>query len=55
VLILLTQGLSNQALARELGVSVGTIATHVQHILNKFGVHSRTEAALYAREHGITE
>jgi DNA-binding NarL/FixJ family response regulator len=54
VLRLLTNGSSNQKIASDLGVSVRTVATHVQHILDKLGLQNRVEAALYAREHGFT-
>jgi DNA-binding NarL/FixJ family response regulator len=54
VLRLLARGLSNRDLARDLGVSVRTITSHVQHILDKLGVQNRVEAALYARDHGLT-
>jgi DNA-binding NarL/FixJ family response regulator len=55
VLKLLATGLSNAELATKLGVSVRTITTHVQHILDKLGLQSRLEAALYARDHGLLE
>jgi DNA-binding NarL/FixJ family response regulator len=55
VLRLLTRGLSNRALARELGVSVRTVSTHIGHILHKLGAKSRVQAALYAREHGLVD
>jgi DNA-binding NarL/FixJ family response regulator len=51
---LLARGLSNRDLARDLGVSVRTVTSHVQHILDKLGVQNRVEAALYARDHGLT-
>jgi DNA-binding NarL/FixJ family response regulator len=54
VLGLLARGLSNQEIANNLGVSVRTVTTHVQHILDKLGVENRVQAALYAREHGLS-
>jgi DNA-binding NarL/FixJ family response regulator len=54
VLKLLTRGLSNRGLAAELGVSVRTVTTHIRHILDKLGVDNRVQAALYARELGLT-
>jgi DNA-binding NarL/FixJ family response regulator len=54
VLRLLATGLSNRDLARDMGVSVRTVTSHVQHILDKLGVQNRVEAALYARDHGLT-
>jgi DNA-binding NarL/FixJ family response regulator len=53
VLRLLAKGRANQEIASELGLSVRTITTHMQHILDKLGVQNRVEAALYARDHGL--
>jgi hypothetical protein len=46
-------GASNREIARELGESVRTVGTHLQHILDKLGVPNRRQAALFAREHGL--
>ncbi len=53
VLQLLSHGSSNRELAAALGVSVRTITTHVRNILDKLQLENRTQAALYAREHGL--
>jgi two-component system, NarL family, nitrate/nitrite response regulator NarL len=50
VIGLLADGLSNKLIARELGLSEGTVKVHVKHILKKLGLHSRLEAALWAVE-----
>ena len=50
VLGLLAAGRSNQAIARELVVSLDTVKKHVSHILGKLGAASRTEAVSRARE-----
>jgi DNA-binding NarL/FixJ family response regulator len=52
VLSLVSQGLSNQQIARKLSLSVRTIEAHLTHIYNKLGVGSRTEAALLAQREG---
>lgn len=52
VLILLAQGLSNKEIAQRLYLSVRTIEGHLANIYGKLGVHSRTEAALYAVRQG---
>ncbi|MCZ7574387.1 MAG: response regulator transcription factor [Ardenticatenaceae bacterium] len=52
VLTLLAQGLSNKAIAQRLYLSVRTVEGHLANIYGKLGVHSRTEAALYAVHHG---
>ncbi len=38
---LVTHGLSNKEVARELGLSLGTIKSHVHSILQKLGARSR--------------
>ncbi|MEZ4670581.1 MAG: response regulator transcription factor [Anaerolineae bacterium] len=48
VLRLMVQGLSNQTIAETLNISVPTVKTHVQHILQKLHVSDRTQAALLA-------
>ena len=47
------RGLSNRAIADELGITERTARTHVSNILAKLGLSSRTQAALLAAEHGI--
>lgn len=53
VLQLLAHGQSNRELAAALGVSVRTVTTHVRNILDKLQLENRTQAALYARDHGL--
>jgi len=49
VLQRLAAGMSNQAIADEFTVSVGTIKTHLNNIYGKLNVHSRTQAVARAR------
>ena len=51
VLALLGDGLSSKQIAQRLVITEATARNHIQSILGKLGVHSRLEAALYAREH----
>ena len=53
VLRLLAAGASNQEIAMALVVTPGTVKLHVNHILSKLGVHSRTRAILRARDLGL--
>ncbi|MCA9823033.1 MAG: helix-turn-helix domain-containing protein [Dehalococcoidia bacterium] len=52
VLVLLAAGLSNAQIADHLGRSPRTIDRHVQNVFKKINAHNRTEAALWARDHG---
>jgi DNA-binding NarL/FixJ family response regulator len=47
------RGLSNRAIADELGIAERTARTHVSNILAKLGLTSRTQAALFAVEHHL--
>jgi ATP/maltotriose-dependent transcriptional regulator MalT len=53
VLQLLVRGLSNQAIANELVVAVGTVKRHLNSIFTKLEVQSRLEASARARELGL--
>jgi NarL family two-component system response regulator LiaR len=55
VLKLLAQGKANKEIARELVIGEKTVKTHVSNILQKLGVQSRTQAALYAAQNGLAE
>lgn len=54
ILMQLAEGLSNKLIARELGISDGTVKLHVKSILRKLNMHSRVEAAVFAVEQGLT-
>ena len=54
ILCHLAEGQSNKVIARNLGISDGTVKLHVKAILRKLDVHSRVEAAVIAVERGIT-
>ena len=54
ILGLLAEGQSNKAIARNLGISDGTVKLHVKAILRKLDVHSRVEAAVMAVEYGMS-
>jgi LuxR family maltose regulon positive regulatory protein len=50
VLRLLAVGQSTPEIARALYVEVNTVRTHVKHLYDKLGVHSRDQAVWRARE-----
>lgn len=53
ILTLLAEGQSNKVIARNLGISDGTVKLHVKAILRKLNVSSRITAAVMAVEHGV--
>ena len=53
VLAAVARGLSNRAIADQLGITERTARTHVSNILAKLGLASRTQAALLAVQHGV--
>ncbi|HEY6072314.1 MAG TPA: LuxR C-terminal-related transcriptional regulator [Anaerolineales bacterium] len=55
VAALIAQGLSNRGIALRLMISERTADTHVQNILNKLGVSSRAQVAVWAVEHGLQQ
>lgn len=55
VLGLLAEGLHPHAIANELGITSNTARTHIQHVIQKLGVHSAVEAATRAIDTGLIE
>ncbi len=55
ILTLIAQGLSNQQIAQKLYISIKTVQTHRAHILEKLGLHDRTELVRYAIRKGLIE
>lgn len=53
ILSLVARGASNQEIADQLVLSVGTVKGHVNHVFSKLGVHNRTAAVARARELGL--
>ena len=53
VLCLLPSDLSSTEIADALYVSKNTVRSHISHIYDKLGVHSRADAVRRARELGL--
>ena len=53
VLALLGEGLANKQIARRLGIAEKTVKAHLTSVFQSIGVTDRTQAALWARNHGI--
>jgi DNA-binding NarL/FixJ family response regulator len=53
VLRLLSQGLSNRAIATSLGIRLATVRNHVQSVIEKLQAHSKLEAVATATRLGI--
>lgn len=49
----LAHGASNREIGEALFITEGTVKNHVSNILGKLGLRDRTQAALWAREHGV--
>jgi DNA-binding NarL/FixJ family response regulator len=53
VLRLVATGSTNREIAARLYLSEGTVKNHVSRILSRLGLRDRTQAAVYARDHGL--
>jgi DNA-binding NarL/FixJ family response regulator len=53
VLALVAEGLPNKLISRRLEISEKTVKAHLTSVFSAIGVTDRTQAALWAREHGV--
>lgn len=51
VTAMIAEGMSNKMIGNELGIAESTVKVHVKHILNKTGLRTRVEAAVWAVNH----
>jgi len=51
----IARGCCNEEIATQLFISATTVRTHISHILAKLHLTRRTQAALYALRHGISD
>jgi DNA-binding NarL/FixJ family response regulator len=52
---LIANGLTNAQIASELVLTRGTVANHVEHIMNRLGFHRRAQIAVWAVERGLVQ
>jgi NarL family two-component system response regulator LiaR len=55
VLTLIARGFTNQKIAEDLVISIGTVKGHVSNILSKLHMADRTQAAVYAWQEGLVQ
>ncbi len=55
VLQLLAKGCCNKSIARELGIGVGTVKTHVKGLMSKLDATARTHAVVVATQRGLID
>jgi two-component system, NarL family, nitrate/nitrite response regulator NarL len=54
ILACLVEGDQNKKIANALNISDGTVSVHLKTILKKIRVQNRTQAAIWAMNHGIS-
>lgn len=54
VLELMTEGLGNAGIAAQLRISEKTVRNHATNLFEKLGVRSRSQAIVFARDHGFS-
>jgi DNA-binding NarL/FixJ family response regulator len=55
VLELVGAGMANKQIARRLGISEKTVKSHLTNVYRHIGVSDRTQAAMWARSHGLAD
>lgn len=53
ILQLISDGMTNKAIARKLAISESTVKVHVKYLLKKMNLKSRLEAAVWALQNGL--
>ena len=53
ILILISKGMNNKLIGRDLGIAEGTVKVHVKNLLRKLHLSSRLEAAVWAIDQDI--
>ena len=55
VVALVASGLANKQIARQLAISEKTVKNHLTRVFSVLGVNGRTQAAMWAAEHGLVD
>ncbi|MEE8389185.1 MAG: response regulator transcription factor [Anaerolineae bacterium] len=55
VLTLIAEGLSNQSIATQLGISIRTVERHRENIMERLNLHNRTALVKYALRKGLIQ
>ena len=55
IVALVASGLANKQIARRLSISEKTVKNHLTRVFSVLGVSGRTEAAMWAAEHGLLD
>ncbi|MNK74492.1 Oxygen regulatory protein NreC [compost metagenome] len=55
ILKLIAEGFTNQEMAKMLVISVRTVETHRAHLMDKLGMHTRSELVKYALRKGLLD
>lgn len=50
----LAEGYSNKSIAKELAITEATVKVHLKTVLRKLGATNRTQVAIWAVQHGLT-
>jgi DNA-binding NarL/FixJ family response regulator len=50
---MVAEGMPNKLISRELAISEKTVKAHLTSAFRRIGVTDRTQAALWAKEHGV--
>src|SRR5262249_11302415 len=53
ILISIAEGKSNKLIARQFSLTESTVKVHLKAVLRKLGKQNRTQAAIWAIEHGL--
>ncbi len=53
VIMMIATGATNQVIAERFVITIGTVKSHIHHIIRKLNARTRTEAVAQARKLGL--